>query len=186
MTITTPTLAEQAAAAQAEANRLRAEADRVDAAGRDAANQAALTYHQHIATDRAYEYRGLRDELKNRLDELAVSDDLDLNSLFKAWVDMRDTDAEAGALNQHSSMLDALQPPQPDPRTGAYAMPAGRAAVDELYGSKNGWQFGAFVDLVLAQRADRIRAQHIAELRAEAHAEIQAAEQTARTAAAGE
>jgi hypothetical protein len=179
-----PTLAERAAVAQAEANTLRAEAERVDAAGRDAANQAALSHHQHIATDRAYEYRGRRDELKNRLDELAVSDDLDLGEMFKAWVAMRDTDAEAGALNQHSSMLDTLQPPQPDPRTGAYAMPAGRAAVDELYSGRNGWTFTSFVDRVLAQRAERVRAQHVEQLRAEAHKEVSAAEQQARDAAA--
>jgi hypothetical protein len=181
----TPTLHDQAAAAQAEANRLRAEAERVDAAGRDAANQATLAHYQHAAGERAREYRERRDALHAKIIELAAADELDENVLLKGWIDMRDQDARCGALNVHSSMLDSLDPPQPNPRTGAYAMPAGRAACDELYTPRNGWTFTSFVDRVLAQRADRIRAQHLEHLRAEAHAESQAAEQAARTAAAG-
>ena len=44
MPTTTPTLAERAAAAQAEANQLRAEADRIDAAGRAAADEGSRRY----------------------------------------------------------------------------------------------------------------------------------------------
>jgi hypothetical protein len=182
MVTTTPTLAEQAAAAQAEANRLRAEADRIDAAGNQARSEAALQRYRLDATEFAYEYRQHRDTLHTKLTEMAAADDLELNGLFKAWVEMRDADAKAGALNQHSSMLDTLQPPQRQ-WNGAHPMP-GRAAVDELYTPRNGWTFASFVDRVLAQRADRQRAKHVEELRAEAHKEVSAAEQQARDAAA--
>lgn len=47
------------------------------------------------------------------------------------------------------------------------------------------WTFSAFVERVLAQRADRIRSQHLNQLRAQAHEEESAAEQAAREAAAG-
>ncbi|MGO8937372.1 MAG: hypothetical protein ACLQLO_09645 [Mycobacterium sp.] len=183
MPTTTPTLAERAAAAQAEANQLRAEADRIDAAGRAAADEARLTHYRRAATEVAGEYRGRRDDLMNKVNQVAMADQIDLNLLFKSWVEMRDCDAQAGALNVHSSMLDSLDPPQKQ-WNGAHPMPAARAAVNELYTPRNGWTFTSFVDRVLAQRADRIRAQHRAELEAQAHDEIQAAEQSARTAAA--
>jgi hypothetical protein len=176
-----PTIAEQAAAAQAEANRLRAEAERIDAAGAQARIEAAIQHYHHAATDVAYEYRQQRDTLQTKLTEMAVAED-GLNALFKAWVEMRDADAKAGALNVHCSMLDTLQPPQRQ-WNGAYPMPS-RAAVDELYTPRNGWTFSAFVDRVLAQRADRIRAHHVEELRAQSHKEVSAAEQQARDAAA--
>lgn len=182
MATTTPTLAEELTAARAETARLQQLQDKIDKAGAEARNEAMLAHYMHAATERAREHRERRDQLKNRVDELATADKLDLNVLFKAWLEMRDFDAKAGALNQHSSMLDTLQPPQRQ-WNGAHPMP-GRAAVDELYTSRNGWTFTSFVDRVLAQRADRIRAHHVEELRAQSHKEVSAAEQQARDAAA--
>jgi hypothetical protein len=180
MTTTTPTLAEQAAAAQAEANRLRAEADRIDAAGRAAADQAMLEHYRNAATERAREYHEHRDGLKTKLDELAMADKLDLDKLFAAFIALRDDDARCGALNTHSSMLNTLEPPERN-HIGVQPMPRG-AQVAELY---KGLSFAGFVDQLVARRADAIRARHVEELRAQAHTQVQAAEQAARTAAGG-
>jgi hypothetical protein len=180
MSTTTPTLAEQAAAAQAEANRLRAESDRIDAAGQVAANQATLDHYRHAATELARDYRDHRDGLKTKLDQLAAADKLDLNALFAAFVELADDDARCGALNTHASMLNTLEPPERN-HIGVQQMPRG-AHVAELY---KGLTFAGFVDQVITRRGDAIRGRHTDELRVVAHKEVSAAEQAARTAAAG-
>jgi hypothetical protein len=181
MTTTTPTAAERAAAARAEANRFQAEADRIDAAGRAAADQARLDHYRRAATDLARDYREHRDRLKDKLDQLAAADKLDLNQLFTAFVALCDDDARCGALNTHGSMLNTLEP-EPRNFRGVQPMPRG-AQVAELYG---GLTFAGFVDQVTARRREAIRRHHIHQLSAQAHTEITAAEQQARdTAAAG-
>jgi hypothetical protein len=180
MSTTTPSLAQQAAAAEAEAARLRAEADRIDAAGQAAANQARLDHYRNAATELAGDYRERRDALKTKLDELALADKLDLNALFAAFVQLRDEDSRCGALNTHASMLNTLEPPERN-HIGVQQMPRG-AQVAELY---KGLSFAGFVDQVIARRADAIRGRHIDQLRGEAHKQVQAAEQAARTAAGG-
>jgi hypothetical protein len=110
MTTKTPTLDEQFAAAQAEANRLRAEKDRIDGAGIAARDEARLARYKNDATVRAGGYRENRDALHTKLTELAAAENLDLNALFTAYVEMRDADSKAGALNTHASMLNSLEP----------------------------------------------------------------------------
>jgi hypothetical protein len=175
----TNTIDDQLAAARADFQRLQALQDRIDVAGAEARSTATLVHYRHAATERAREYREHRDELKNKLDRIAMADKLDLNALFTAYVEVRDADARAGALNVHSSMLNTLEPPERN-HIGVQPMPHG-AQVAELY---KGLAFTAFLDHILAQRADRIRAQHRAELEAHAHKEIRAAEQAARDHAA--
>lgn len=176
---TTPTLNEQLSAARAETARLQELQDRIDAAGAEARNTTMLAHYRHAATERAREYRDHRDELKNKLDRIAMADKLDLNQLFTAFVELRDADARAGALNVHSSMLNTLEPQERN-HIGVQPMPRG-AQVAELY---KGLAFTAFIGHILAQRADRIRAQHRVELEAAAHREVRGAEQRAREAAA--
>jgi hypothetical protein len=179
MTSTTPTLNDQLAAARAETARLQQLQDKIDAAGAEASNAAMLQHYRHAATERAREYRERRDALKIKLDKLAVADKLNLDDLFTAYVALRDDDARCGALNIFASMVNSLEPQQPN-AFGVHPMPRG-AHVAELYG---GWTFTSFLDQVIARRADAIRAHHGETLRAEAHKEVSAAEQQARDAAA--
>jgi hypothetical protein len=78
----------------------------------------------------------------------------------------------ASAINKH----------KPANERGVFPMPSHAAAVDEKY---RGVSFAAFVDQVVARRADAIRGREIERLRAEATAAGDAAEQAARSAAAG-
>jgi hypothetical protein len=174
------TVAAELAAARAETQRLQQLQDRIDAAGRAAADQTRLAHVQRVATEVARDYRDHRDGLKTKLDQLAAADRLDLDKLFVAFVELRDDDARCGALNLHSSMLNSLEPPERN-HIGVQPMPRG-AQVAELY---KGMSFAGFIDQIVARRADAIRAQHTEQLRAQAHSDVQAAEQSARTAAAG-
>jgi hypothetical protein len=182
--MTTNTIDDQLATARADFQRPQAFQDRINTAGNEARSTAKRQHYRAAATERSADYRQHRDELKNKLDEIAMSDQLDIDAQFAAWVALRDPDAKAGAINVHSSMLDSLEGPRKN-HIGAYEMPRG-AAVNELYTPANGWTFTAFVDRVLALRADRIRAEHQAELQAEAAAEIAAGVDKARAAAAAQ
>ncbi|MGO9349557.1 MAG: hypothetical protein ACLP3C_01405 [Mycobacterium sp.] len=119
--------------------------------------------------------------MKNKLDELTIADQLDLDALFATYVRFRDADIRCGGLALACSVLDALDPPQRQ-WNGVHGMPTRRAQCDELY---KGMTLTAWLEQVLSLRADRLRAQHRRELDAEAHAQVQAAEEAARTAAAG-
>ncbi|EID17143.1 hypothetical protein MXEN_01734 [Mycobacterium xenopi RIVM700367] len=106
------TIAEQLAAAEAEAQRLRDRQAAIEQAERDArdATELRLFKEAYIGQDN---YRQRRDEAKKRLDELAAGQHLDLAELLAAFDEFQRLDAQAGAAAAHASRLNQIDPLPP-------------------------------------------------------------------------
>jgi hypothetical protein len=110
-TTTTPEqVAEQYAAAEAEAARHRAKLDAIADAENTARHQAALEHFTHAAGERAHQYGEARDAARQRLDDLADAEPFDLNAVTAAFLDWKVLDKRCLALNLHAHRLNQVQP----------------------------------------------------------------------------
>jgi hypothetical protein len=175
---TTPTLVEQRDAARAEYLRLQNLSNHIETSGIAARDQAITDFYVNVATELSELARQDRADLDDRLAQIAMAPKLSLSDLFEAWCDRSTVDAECGAIATVASI--ATPNPGPNER-GVHGMPLG-TRVSEKYRADS---FAMLVDAVVQKRADRVRDAHIQKLRDGAAAAGEAAEQTARAAAAG-
>jgi hypothetical protein len=176
---TLATLDEELAAAQAEADRLRAQKERIGKAEADARRAAELEYYREAAGARAHTYRDARDEAKNRLDALAAgAETIDLNELFTAFLEFKELDARAGSLESHASRINYVAPLGRNSRGVDQSHVIACAQLHERL------SWSDYVNWVVTERTKRARAQHAAELEDGAYKKISAAGEQARAAAA--
>jgi hypothetical protein len=179
-TTTTPEqIAAQLDAAEAEAARHRAKLDAIRDAENAERHRVQLEHFTDAAGPRATRYRDERDALRQRCDDLAYAEPVDLSKLFTAFLAFKQSDAKAGALRNHAHRLNSVAPLG---RNHAGADQAHVIHCDSLY-DRLTW--GQYLDQVVTERFNRARSRHAAELESEASQKIAAAVEQARAAAAG-
>ena len=155
--------AREAAIAQAEA---------------DARRVTELQHYREAATSRAHACRDRRDEAKNRLDQLAAADTIDLNELFTAFLEFKSLDAAAGALETHATRINTIDP------LGRNTLGVDRSHVIGCRALYERLTWTDWLNGVVAERTRRARTRHAAELEDEAHTKIRNAGDQARAKAA--
>jgi hypothetical protein len=173
-------IADQYAAAEAEAARHRAKLDAIRDAENTARHAAALEHYTDAAGDRATSYRQERDAAKKRLDELANADQVELTRLFNAFLAFKEADAKAGALRNHAAYINTLNPLG---RNHAGADQSHVIHCDELH-ARLTWS--DYLASVVAERTAGGRRAHAAELESEAGQKVIAAVEQARAEAAAD
>ena len=179
-TSTRDEIAAQAAALRAKADRAAAQLAAIDQAETDARRTTEVAHYHEAASTTAHDYRDRRDAAKANLDKRAGADAIHLNELFDAFLEFKRLDAECGALHSHASRINYVDP------LGRNRLGVDQAHVvgcSSLY-EKLTWS--SYLDWVVAERINRARSQHGAELEAGAHAKIAAAGEQARAAAAAD
>lgn len=181
MASTTPEhIAEQYAAAEADAARHRAKLDAIKDAENAERHRVQLEHFTDAAGPRATRYRDERDDAHRRLDDLAYAPQVDLNKLFNAFLAFKESDAKAGALRNHAHRINTIAP------LGRNHVGADQAHVihcDSLY-ERLTW--GQYLEQVVTERTRRAGSQHAAKLESEASQKVSAAVEQARTAAAAD
>jgi hypothetical protein len=181
-TTTTPEqIAEQYAVAEAEAARHRAKLTAITDAENAERHRVQLEHFTDAAGPRANQYGDARDTARQQLDELAYAEQVDLNTLFTAFLTFKELDGQAGALRNHAHRINTIAPLG---RNHAGADQAHIIQCDELY-SRLSWS--DYLAAVVAERTARARTEHARALETEVSAKVTAAvAQAARTTAAGE
>jgi hypothetical protein len=171
-------LDEELAAAKAHANRLAERKAAIDQAEADARRTTEIEYYTDAAGTRAHDKRDRRDAAKAKLDKLAGADAIHLNELFDAFIEFKRRDAECGALHDHASRINYVAP------LGRNSLGVDQAHVIACSQLHERLTWSQYLDQVVAERTQRARSQHAAELQDEVYAKISAAAEQARTAAA--
>ncbi|PIJ36957.1 hypothetical protein BMW24_004495 [Mycobacterium heckeshornense] len=174
----TQDIAAQLAKAEAEAARLREHAAAIAEAEQTARDATELRYYRDFYGTQLDGYRERRDAAMAKLDELAAADRLDLAEAVAAFDELQRRDAQAAAAAAHTGRLDGIDP-LPDRHNGAPRTRPPR--VQRLYA---GLTFTAWLDGVIAGRAQAAHDRHLAELQAQATRVIDEAAATAREQAA--
>ncbi|HME16655.1 MAG TPA: hypothetical protein VKG83_14640 [Mycobacterium sp.] len=181
MPSTTPEqIAEQYAAAEADAARHRAKLDAIKDAENAERQRVQLEHFTDAAGPRATRYRDERDEAKAKLDTLAGAETVDVNELFTAFFDFKTLDARAGALRNHAHRINTIAPLG---RNHAGADQSHVIHCDSLYDQLT---WGQYLEQVVTERTRRSGSQHGAELESEASQKVTAAVEQARAAAAAD
>jgi hypothetical protein len=179
MASTTPEqIAEQYAAAEADAARHRAKLDAIADAENTARHQAQLDYFTNAAGPLANRYRDARDAARLQLDDLAYADPFDMNAVAAAFLEWKTLDKRCGVLRNHAHRINTIAPLGPN---HAGADRAHVIRCDELYSRTT---LVDYLNEVFENRLHLARSQHADELESQAGQTVAAAVEQARTAAA--
>jgi hypothetical protein len=166
-------------AAEAEARRHRDALAAIRDAEDAARHSATVEYYTDAAGPHATRVREERDAAKEQLDKLAYAEQVDLNTLFNAFLAFKASDAKCGAVRNHAANINVIDPL---PRNRAGAEVSHVIHCSELYSRLT---FSDYLADVVAKRTARAGAEHGQELHAAAAAKVTAAVEQARAAAAG-
>lgn len=166
------------AAAEAEADRLRAKHNAVAQAEAEARHAAELRVYGDAYRNQVTEHNAKRQAAEQHIETLAAADTLDCAALFAAFTELKTADAQAVAAAIHGARLDQVDPLTPN------HIGAPRARVNATTPKYRDLTWSIYLDRLIERRTEAEQQRHLNDLNAEADRQIEAEAIKARNEAA--